>query len=156
MSFKDRDFNSRIGAMGDEAEGVFEEHYPMAWTRFGLNRPDVPMGSLPPFLRFTPDYLTSRGMVEVQGFGRDQIAKFKRDKIEALLEWHHKFRVDFFLWDSTNRRYGWVRLQDLVNSLHNHHVKSFPEGNQYFAVSADELPMASDWVNHGDKLGSDR
>lgn len=142
--------------MGDEAEGVFEANYPMAWTRFGLNRPDVPMGSLPPFLRFTPDYLTSKGLVEVQGFGRDQLCKLKQDKVVALLEWNRHFRVDLFLWDSTNKRFGWVRLNDLVTNLHKHNVRMFPEGTQYFEVAADELPMASDWVNHGDKLGSDR
>lgn len=155
MSFKDQPWAGRT-ALGDESEGVFEDNYPMAWTRFGLNRPLVPMSSLPPFLRHTPDYVTSRGLVECQGFGRDQLAKFKRSKIDALLIWHHQMRVDFFLWDSANKQFGWVRLPDLVNNLHRHNVKSFHEGNQYFEVAAGELPMASDWTQLGQKMAKGR
>jgi hypothetical protein len=132
--------------MGDEAEGVFEQVYGQGFVRTGLNRPPLMMSMLPEFVRYTPDYLTSKGYVEVQGFGRDQINKFKREKIEALLAWNRHFRVDFFLWDSYNKRYGWVRLQDLVRDFRPHHVQTFPEGKEYFGVSAAELPMAADWV----------
>lgn len=156
MSFKDGGFAQRYEQMGDQAEAVFEEHYRQGWVRFGLNRPPLQMGALPPKIRYTPDYLTSKGLVEVQGFGRDQVAKFKRDKIEALLSWHRDFRVDFFLWDSTNRRYGWVRLPQLVTDFRKHHVLQFPEGTEYFAVPAGELPMSAGWVPHGERLGHDR
>lgn len=156
MSFKDRPFHNRFAAMGDAAEGVFERTYPQGWVRFGLNRPPIAMGSLPAFIRFTPDYLTARGLVEVQGFGGDQLAKFKRDKLTALIDWHHHFRVDFFLWDSANKRYAWLRLHDLENYITPHHVAYFPEGTQYFAIPAVELPVVDAWVPYAEPLSADR
>lgn len=152
MAFNERSFQKRFEKMGDAAEAVFEETYSQGWVRLGLNRPPLNMGMLPPFIRFMPDYLTSKGLVEVQGFGRDQTAKFKLKKIGALLEWQDHFRVDFFVWDSHNQRYGWVRLPELWAALETAEVRVFEnDGNEYFAVPADELPVV-EWVEHGEPL----
>lgn len=156
MSFKDGSFSQRFGALGDEAEAVFEEVYPAAWTRYGLNRPSVPMNKLPAYIRYTPDYLTSRGLVEVQGFGTDQTAKFKQDKLAALSQWHLAFRVDFFLWDSYQKRYGWLRLPDLMAVIRQRHAATFPEGKLYFALKADELPIVDAWVPYGEAFCAER
>lgn len=155
MSFKDRPFHERFHSLGNEAEAIFEASYAQGFVRYGLDRPPIHMASLPPFVRFTPDYLTARGAVEVQGFGRDQNAKFRREKLAALGQWHHLIRVDFFIWDSHNKRYGWVRLPDLERRLRMSQLRRFPEGNEYFEVPADELPVLG-WTPHGDGLSADR
>lgn len=158
MSFRDGNWNSRFGALGDQAEAVFEAVYEQKWTRYGLNRPEVSLAGVPAFIRYTPDYLTNRGLVEVQGFGRDQVAKFKLDKILALCDWHESFRVDFFIYDSYHKRFGWVRFMDAFQACSTSgggELRHFPEGNPYWAVAAEDLPVIA-WVNLGDALSSDR
>lgn len=156
MAFHSKPFEERIGQMGDRAEFVFESTYPEGFVRFGLNRPPLRMASLPAFLRYTPDYLTSKGLVEVQGFGRDRTAKFKLGKMEALAAWQHIFRVDFFLWDSQEKRYGWLRMPELQEAIGRGagHLRSFAnDGNQYWAFDADRVPVI-EWIPFGDVLGA--
>ncbi len=155
--FHEQSFARRFGQMGDEAEKVFEAVYPQGFARFGLNRPPINLTNIPPFVRFMPDYLTAKGLVEVQGFGTDQIAKFKVQKLDVLRQWHRLFRVDFFLWDRTNLRYGWLRLNDLEEAMPWIHaeLRSFHEGNQYWAIPAANLPVI-EWVGSGGDLGAAR
>ena len=87
MTFSDRSFNQRFYEMGDLAEGRFEDWSEHNFVRYGLNRPPLAMWKLPPRVRYTPDYLTSHNLVEVQGFGKKQIIHMKPDKWEALLWW---------------------------------------------------------------------
>lgn len=141
-SFRHQTFARRFDVMGDEAEGVFEETYQEGWVRFGLNRPPINLANVPRFIRHAPDYLTSKGLVEVQGFGRDQTFKLKHEKLFALQDWHAKFRVDLFVWDSHNKRYGWLRLNDLCAELDDiAEFAQFPEGKPYLAIMADRLPV---------------
>lgn len=131
--------------MGDEAEGVFELVYPEGFARYGLNRPPINLTNVPPKIRYTPDYLTGKGLVEVQGFGNDQTLKLKLDKLAALDEWHGDFRVDLFVWDSKNKRCGFVRMGDLHDALDAHGVmREFPEGKAYVALRAERIPV-DDW-----------
>jgi hypothetical protein len=148
MSFKDKGFNNRFKAMGDEAEGIFEAVYPQGWARYGINRPPIQLAKVPAKIRYTPDYLTSKGLVEVQGFGRDQTFKLKVDKYNALNEWHQDFRVDLFVWDTTNKRYGYVRLHDFMEAWEEHGWEdAFDDGrNPYMALKAEHLPVCGDWV----------
>jgi hypothetical protein len=148
MSFRDRSFNQRLTQMGDAAEGVFEDTYPQGFTRFGLNRPPIRLSTVPEFIRFTPDYLTSKGLVEVQGFGRDQTVKMKLNKWKSMWEWHEIFRVDLFLWDSKNRRYGWARLPELAEAFAEHgELRAFPEGTEYYAIHANQIPIVDEWTD---------
>lgn len=149
MSFKDRGWGNRFNQMGDEAEGVFEAVYPQGWARYGLNRPPIQMGKLPPKIRYTPDYVTSKGLIEVQGFGRDQTFKLKDDKYDALNQWHLDFRVDLFVWDTTNKRYGYVRLHDFMEAWEEHGWRdAFDDGrNPYMAIKAEHLPVEH-WVDY--------
>lgn len=150
MSFKDEGWSSRYAALGDEAEAVFESVYSHGFVRYGLNRPKINLASVPPFIRYSPDYLTSRGLVEVQGFGRDQTFKIKKDKFQALLDWQQfaQWRVDLFVWDSWNREYGWVRLPELLTD-DNYSMGAFPEGKVYYAWQAKDLPVI-EWCSYGD------
>jgi len=95
--FADQSFNKRLNNMGDLAEGVFEEWCGTNFARYGLNRPPIAMWKLPAKIRYTPDYITSDYLVEVQGFGRKQVVHMKLDKWDALLWWvvepHHDART---------------------------------------------------------------
>lgn len=131
--------------MGDEAEGIFERVYPEGFARFGICRPPVNLTNVPPKIRYTPDYLTAKGLVEVQGFGNDQMLKLKLDKLQALDDWHDDFRVDLFVWDSKHKRCGFVRLSDLHEACEQHGVmREFPEGKAYVALRAECIPV-DDW-----------
>jgi hypothetical protein len=140
MSFKDQTFQRRFAAMGDEAEGVFEAVWGDSWVRFGLNRPAISMAKLPPMIRYTPDYLTSFELVEVQGAGKDQTFKLKVEKHAALLLWSHFLPVRIFVWDTTNKRYCSFLIDELNGTLGVAALDAFPEGKAYYAVPLGELP----------------
>lgn len=136
--FKDQSWSSRFNAMGDEAEAKFEEVYENNFVRFGLCRPPIQMHKLSPFVRYTPDYLTSVSLVEVQGVGRDRKLKIKHDKAEALHEWNDKFYLRFFIWDSHVKKHVMVDWLDMVNLIKSAPTKTFPEGKAYYEIDLDE------------------
>lgn len=140
MSFRDQAFGQRVHRLGDQAEAVFEMTYPRGWARYGLNRPGISLKDVPPFIRYTPDYLTSHGAVEVQGFGRDKTAKFKVGKLESLEEWNAHFPVTFFLYDSSAEEFGYLSLADVMSACRDSGtLLTFPEGAPYWAVPKGEL-----------------
>lgn len=156
MSFRDGSFGQRFAKMGDEAEGIFEATYPQGFARYGINRPPINLGTVPEMIRFTPDYLTSKGLVEVQGFGRDQTVKMKVIKWSSMWRWHNEvFRTDLFLWDTTNKRYGWVRLPELGEAMYEHgELRAFPEGTDYWALHACKVPVVDGWTDYTPKEGN--
>lgn len=150
-SFRDQDWSTRFasGGMGDQAEGVFEETYPQNWDRFGADRATINLRNVPEQIRFAPDYITAKGLVEVQGFGRDQKFKLKDNKLAALWLWDEIFRTDIFVWDSFNKRYGWLRLHDITAALDDIGTADAFDGgrNPYRWLKADQLPIVDDlWV----------
>ena len=136
MSFADRPFGVRIQTMGDIAERKFEEESAVKWVRYGLCRPPINMAMLPPQLRYTPDYLTSQGLIEVQGLGQDQILKVKHDKLEALRWWNRVHPVFMFVYDSHKDRYSMLSLKDLTKRCKLSGTEQFPEGKPYFAIKS--------------------
>lgn len=141
--FSDQSFANRFKVLGDPAEQVFTATYPEGSVKFGLDRPPINLKNVPPFLRFTPDMLTGKSLVEVQGLGRDQTAKFKVVKLAALDQWHDIWRVDWFIWDSHKKRYAWVRHGELGVALDEHGWDdAFDDGATPFrAIKADDLPV---------------
>lgn len=140
MSFKDRRWESRFEAMGDQAEAKFEEVCDRGFVRYGLNRPPIRMSMLPEFVRYTPDYLTSKCFVEVQGFGRDQTFKLKVDKYQALVAWSAFHPVEIFIYDSYNDRSIQLTLDDVYQLWQDYGSGgSFPEGKQYWSVPASAI-----------------
>jgi len=137
-SFKDRSFSQRFGAMGDEAEGKFEERHEGKFVRYGLNRPPISMAMLPPMLRYTPDYLTSHGLIEVQGVGKDRKLKLKIDKALSLQQWHQTFKLTFFVWDSTKLDSIYIPWDELYPVLPKMPIEMFPEGKPYWSIDIDE------------------
>ena len=128
------------------AEGAFEDWASNARTgyvRFGLDRPPIHVHRLPAFIRYTPDYLTTKSLVEVQGFGRDQTLKLKIEKLAALGKWADIHPVKMFCWDSTNQRAFMVDHEALVQAAEpttrQATLGSFPEGHQYWGYGAELL-----------------
>lgn len=149
MSFKDRPFNQRFAALGDQAERVFEETYGEGWVRYGLNRPPINLARVPSYLRYTPDYMTAKGLVEVQGFGKDQTFKLKHEKAEALDEWAYIDRdwpLFFFVYDSHHKQYAWVEYPTLMGYVARATTLTFPEGKKYYAWNKHDLPTDDGWV----------
>lgn len=142
MSFSDQPFHRRIQTMGDIAERKFEDVSEVNFVRYGLNRPPLNMASLPPEIRHTPDYLTSKNLVEVQGLGKDQMLKMKLDKMKALGSWNKMHAVQLFVYDSTNDRHALIEHNDLQKLCRKATIESFPEGKQYYAI-----PAALVWVD---------
>lgn len=138
MSFKDAKWSQRFSRMGDEAEGIFEQVVDQPFVRFGLERPPIKMGQLPEFLRYTPDYLLTDRLVEVQGVGRDRLVKLKCDKHAALLQWRTFHPVDLFVWDNVDRAFTSFPITDFP--INDSELHSFPEGKPYFAIHVDALP----------------
>jgi hypothetical protein len=129
--------------MGDEAEGVFEaicSNEGRSWARYGLRRPRLAVQMLPAKVRYTPDYLCNKELVEVQGFGKDQTIKTKVEKLDALAWWSNAMPVHIFLWDSTNRRYLERQLAWLRTMIRRHGTEEvFPEGKVYYAFPASKV-----------------
>lgn len=150
MSFKDRSWEHRFQAMGDEAESKFEEYAEntlrLGFVRYGLARPPIQMHKLPKRLCYTPDYLMSTKLVEVQGVGRDQKVKLKHDKLNSLRWWNDFVREGFdgvhlFIWDSHKQRMCMFHLSLLDRLLADGkgELGSFPEGKPYISWDADDV-----------------
>lgn len=149
MSFRDRPIAQRWKAMGDEAEAVFERVYEQVvgqkFVRFGFDRAPINVARLSTHVRYSPDYCTARGLVEVQGFGSDQTFKLKLDKLDALVEWSNYDDVHVFIYDSKFDEYAWCRLFELKLALQRHaDVRSFPEGKRYYALPKALLPTTEE------------
>lgn len=147
--FRNRHWNQRFEHMGDEAESVFEAVWPTNFVAYGLRRPPLQVHKLAPFVRYTPDYLTSTKLVEVQGVGRDGQIKLKLEKYSALKEWHvTSMDVILFVWDSKNRQYGTLDMDDLERLWcrayddNDNYRGVFPEGKPYFII---EVADVTDW-----------
>jgi hypothetical protein len=158
MTFKDQKFEQRFQTMGDEAEGIFEDVYPQAWERFGLNRPQLQMSSLSVPIRYAPDYITSKGLIEVKGFGRDRTLKIKHENLDALWTWHQEiFRTDLFVWNRADQKFGFVRLPDLDKAIQNFATEDvFPEGKPYWALGLAHIPTTYWYGRHEPMLPPDR
>ena len=139
MTFSERPWAERLGAMGDQAEREYEERYPRGWVRAGLRRPPIRVRDLHPYEAQRPDYLTSRGYVEVMGMGRDQILKLKVDKLEALRFWRLLGRVYLWVWDSHKRRHVELPLEKVDALVSRAQIAQFPEGTAYYQLDAKDL-----------------
>lgn len=151
MSFKDGGWAQRFGALGDEAEGVFEgvcaDVLDLNFVRIGLSRPPLQVHKLPARERYRPDYLMSSKYVEVQGLGRDQKVKMKWDKLMSLHFWDSIYPVEMFLWDSHHRRWCFVNLAQFDALLASHgKLGMFQEGKSYIELGADHVFEAAEQV----------
>ena len=152
-TFREQPFSRRFAQMGDAAEAKCEEvltSLGIAWDRFGFNRPPIDMTRLDPFVRYTPDYVTSAHLVEAQGFGADGVAKFKRDKLAALTDWNRYMPVQFFLWWSKRRKWAFVPLDDVTKAIDSPDLCTlghFDGSKAYFGLDGGGL---ADWRKFSD------
>ncbi len=146
MSFKDQNFSARFGALGDEAEGIFEAVWPTAWVRYGLNRPPLSMAKLPLRVRHTPDYLTSFNFVEVKGIGRDDTIKIKVAELNCMHFWHQVHPMLLFVWSSHRKSWASMPLTAIDGLIDGGAVTldKYHDGRAYFAISADHFV----WTTH--------
>ena len=136
-TFHQQSFSNRFRSMGDEAEGVFEQKYEGKFVRYGLNRPPISMQWMTAKIRYTPDYMLSRALVECMGVGNDRILKLKTEKAYALQQWHTDWNLEFFLWDSKlkeSKIIEWPAIWDMLPDLP---MNVFPEGKQYWEINVD-------------------
>jgi hypothetical protein len=104
--------------MGDTAEHRFQEWAAtngMQYAVYGLRRPNIPVYYLPPFVRYTPDFVVRHGLMEVQGCGRDQTIKLKHDKLWALKEWNKSIPVYMWLWNQTWDQIGVTNMDTIFD-----------------------------------------
>lgn len=161
VAFRDRPFGERFASMGDRAELVCEEVFGLVgrpFQRFGLLRPPFPMGKLGPFVRYTPDYITSDALVECQGLGKDGVVKVKRDKLQALQSWDLYHRVELFLWWSAKKKWMLIALDDVAHMCDDPEMSSigFFDGDKaYWALKAEAMETETRTWNtiHQAKIG---
>lgn len=118
MTYRTEKWEKRIETLGDPAENAFLEWAENTWfpvVRYGLNRPPLEMRLIPTKIRYTPDYLSNFGLIEVQGCGRDGLFKFKHEKLEALQSWSNDCPVSLWLYDQPADRGHMVMLDHVVN-----------------------------------------
>lgn len=144
--FSDRSFESRFGWMGDTSERVFEQ-VERGWTRYGLQRPNVNVAKLPLKIRYTPDYLQTKCLVEVQAMGKDGFLKIKQEKVIALCLWASEMPLDFFVWDSGTGMFGRASWDDLHVELCLSAVGGTfaSDGKAHWRLGRDSIPVVS-WV----------
>lgn len=145
MAFHEQSFSTRFGAMGDQAEAVFEQVYEGGFERFGLNRPNLHMPSLPERIRHMPDYLTSRGFVECKGIGNDDIIKIKVGEFNCMNFWNEVFPLRIFVWSSKRKKYTIMALTEVRRLIDNKHTTLgyFHDGKAYFALEGDSFAWAT-------------
>lgn len=115
-TYSDMDWEHRAPVLGDPAENacvMWAERHGYPIVRYGLNRPPISLRNVPAFIRYTPDFLGPDYLMEVQGCGRDQLFKFKHEKLWALTEWDRHMPVNLFLWNQTLDAYLVVRLNKI-------------------------------------------
>jgi hypothetical protein len=130
--------------MGDAAEKQFEIIFP-SHHRFGINRPNMHVPSIPLMLRYAPDYMVQSGLVECMGVGRDATLKLKLDKLSALLRWELIADVSLFVWDSHRSRYWIALIQDWNRACVEHgEVDEFNDnGKPYVRLKSTNFPTSA-------------
>jgi hypothetical protein len=102
MTFKDQNWEERVEILGDPSEKAFQEYAgrrQLSVVKYGLDRPPVDLRRTPAFVRYTPDFLTDEGLIEVQGCGKDQLFKIKHAKLRALMQWNRQSTIRMWLWN---------------------------------------------------------
>lgn len=96
-------------------------------------------------IKHLPDFYTSKGyLVEVIGCGKDRIAKFRTSKFRALdTFWREVQPLAIFVWNSTYKTWVLVFWPEFskayIESIDEHGVKEFHDGNKYVPLKLDRL-----------------
>lgn len=147
MTFSDKNWEQRETVLGDPAETAFEKYAhrrQLAVVRYGLCRPPINMARVPVQLRYTPDYLTDVGLIEVQGCGHDQTFKFKHDKLWAVSQWEKLDSMWWFLWNQPHNTHAVVSHAAIIRLCSDqgisYRVDGYFDGTKpYSAVTWEQL-----------------
>lgn len=154
MTFSDLHFTQRFGAMGDEAEAVYEAVLPLGPSDiFGWRRPDVSMQNMTDKIRYKPDFYAGSGhLVEVMGCNGPLLRGMKVDKWEAMKDWNSDQPMAYFLWNRKLQRWALVfhaAMITLVGRARREGIKAFEvDGNRYFEIKWDDITEAASLIGH--------
>ncbi len=141
MTFHQQSWSARSGALGDEAEDVFDTVYPKH-HKLGLNRPPFQVSGVKLEMRYTPDRMVRERFVEVQGIGSDRTLKLKVEKFDALFMWEHIGPVHLFVWDRTAGVFYEAPIRDWFRACLKHgKLEEFHEGKEYMALKVKDFPV---------------
>lgn len=141
-AFHKQGFKQRFHAMGDEAEAAFDLVMEGKVHKLGLNRPPFGMGGMNLRLRYTPDRLINKGLVECVGFGRDRILKFKKEKAVALDGWAEFAPTFLFVYDKTQQEYYMGAWEIWGPAFRTKGVDGeFHDGPKYHGLHVDDFPF---------------
>lgn len=143
-TFKERNWHSRMMTMGDTAENAFLAVCPNA-HRIGLNRPNFDVRGMIDTMRYSPDFMTSKGFYEVMGCASrgDSLLKVKLEKLSALQSWTCIGPVNLWIWDSSKKRYWDAPLEEWMKACYKYgDVAKFSDNNKpYFALHIHNFPV---------------
>lgn len=144
-AFSDQSWETRYASMGDASEKRFEEYMEGRFERWGINRPDIHVPSLPARVRAAPDYLVTDpepAFVECMGIGRKQKLQVKLEKFGVLRYWNDLLPVKVWVYDSHRKRSGLIDLDDLDYLIQRPEQTEFTwfDGKKLvFTVPADDI-----------------
>jgi hypothetical protein len=150
-TFKDQNWEERVETLGDPAEKAYREYASrrgLGVVKYGLDRPPVNLGRTTDFVRYSPDFLTDEGLVEVQGCGRDQLFKFKWAKLTALAQWQRHMHVNMWLWNQPLDDWRMVPVTQIAAMC-----QQYPTAGRYVSFREDGVfdgnkPYASvPWID---------
>lgn len=137
MSFHQQNFSARFGAMGDEAEAIYQQVLPVGKSiEFGWRRPPVTMRNMTNKIKNMPDFYAGAGyLVEAMGCGRDEILKLKTNKWQALQEWNEDQPLLLFAWNSALKEWLLLDFKGLDAAVElAGRVKQFHDGPTYYPI----------------------
>jgi hypothetical protein len=143
-TFASQPWAGREGSLGDEAESHYEalaQANGWLFIRYGLNRPPLHVASLPKFIRYMPDYLESKRLVECQGGGYDRKVKIKVEKLNEVTEWNKIHPVVWFLWNRKIAMYAMPTHADVLDVIarRRYTMTTFDETKIVYVISNGEF-----------------
>jgi hypothetical protein len=139
-AFSDLPWHIRRGELDKTTRKAFAKVRPEA-VPYGYNGAPFSISHQPATLRYTPDMVDPDGLWELIGVGRAQVAKFKVEKLEALLAWPNIGPLRLFAYDSYRTRYWEMEVGPWRDACHASDIERFPDSKRpYYAVPVSRFP----------------
>jgi hypothetical protein len=130
MSFYEQHPSVRLKTP-NASEIQFDAVFGDSSDRWGLDHPPFDMQNLSSIVRYAPDRIMARKLVECKGLGKDGVLKIKIEQLEALRFWDHIHPVAIFIWDAFNKRWTMMELDALIQACHkNGALEQFPDNHK--------------------------
>lgn len=155
MTFSSQSFAQRFAAMGDMAEGKFEDYCKAndyRFERFGFNRPSFKaFWKMPLRLRVCPDYvLEVKGQyyfVECKGTGR--FIKIKQETLDQMPAWEEILPLRYFVYNSVENGYAFLTQEQLLSTVLEHGKKKNFEGDnkEYYELPRKAITFTKEFTS---------